>query len=130
MSTGYNAFAEPTEADKAISRPSGKNRASASVMKDIIHGVLQSHLAGEKYQGDQVQQQTKAIADDVKEKLKDLNLPRYKYMVQCVIGEQRGEGVRMGCRTFWEAATDTYATDTYMNDSIFCVVVAYAVYLC
>ena len=23
-----------------------------------------------------------------------LNLPRYKYMVQVVIGEQRGEGVR------------------------------------
>ena len=36
----------------------------------------------------------------------------------------------MGCRTFWEATTDTYATDTYMNDSLFCVVVAYAVYLC
>ncbi|MEO1459372.1 MAG: alpha-ketoglutarate-dependent dioxygenase AlkB, partial [Pseudomonadota bacterium] len=46
--------------------------------------------------GDQVQQQTKAIADLVKEKLKGMGLPRYKYCVQCVIGEQRGEGARMG----------------------------------
>ena len=96
----------------------------------------------------------------------ELNLPRYKYMVQCVIGEQRGEGARFvnlgadpgvsslflprlaiqglapssqrrassffprrGCRTFWDRDTDTYASDTFINDSIFCVVVAYAVYL-
>ena len=66
-------------------------------------------------------------------------------MVQVVIGEQRGEGVRcapnlnsvtprrnhsMGCRTFWDRDTDTYASETFINDSIFCVVAAYAVYLC
>jgi len=59
-----------------------------------------------------------------------LNLPRYKYMVQVVIGEQRGEGVRMGCRTFWDRDTDTYASEIFTNDSIFCVATAYAVYLC
>jgi len=59
-----------------------------------------------------------------------LNLPRYKYMVQVVIGEQRGEGVRMGCRMFWDRDTDTYASETYLNDNIFCAVAAYAIYLC
>lgn len=98
-------------------------------MKDIIRSVLENNLANQTYQGDLVQQQTKSIADAVKEKLKDLALPRYKYMVQVVIGEQRGEGIRMGCRTFW-ASTDTYASDTFVNDSLFCCCVAYAVYLC
>ena len=32
-----------------------------------------------------------------------------------VIGEQRGEGVRMGCRCFWDPDTDAYAEDTYRN---------------
>mmetsp|Transcript_20234 Transcript_20234/g.26190 ORF Transcript_20234/g.26190 Transcript_20234/m.26190 type:complete len:136 (-) Transcript_20234:10-417(-) len=112
-----------------IHRPPYTQRASANTMKEIIHGVLEKELAGQIYQGDRVQHQTKAIADEIKDKLKALNLPRYKFCVQAVIGEQRGEGVRMGCRTFWEATTDTYASDTYINDSLFCCVVAYAVYL-
>ena len=45
----------------------------------------------------------------------ELGLPRYKFMVQVVIGEQRGEGVRMGCRTFWDTDTDAYASDTFIN---------------
>jgi hypothetical protein len=49
--------------------------------------------------------------------------------VQVVVGEQRGEGVRMGCRTFWDRDTDTYASETFTNDSVFCVATAYAVYL-
>ena len=38
-------------------------------------------------------------------------------MVQVVVGEQRGEGVRMGCRTFWDTDTDAYASDTFINVS-------------
>ena len=112
-----------------IHRPPYTQRASTNTMKEIIHTVLNKELAGQTYQGDRVQHQTKQIADDIKDKLKALNLPRYKYCVQAVIGEQRGEGVRMGCRTFWESTTDTYASDTYVNDSLFCCVVAYAIYL-
>ena len=72
---------------------------------------------------------TKKIADEIRKRLKAQDLPRYKYMVQLVIGEQRGEGVRMGCRTFWDRDTDAYASETFTNDSIFCVATAYAVYL-
>jgi hypothetical protein len=58
----------------------------------------------------------------------ELDLPRYKFMVQVAIGEQRGEGARMGLRCFWDSTTDNYASDTYTNDSLFCVATAYAVY--
>ncbi|CAM9291382.1 unnamed protein product, partial [Pylaiella littoralis] len=81
-------------------------------------------------QVDQATAQTKRICDDIKNGLKEMNLPRYKYVVQVVIGEQRGEGVRMGSRCFWDSETDNVASETYVNDSIFCVATAYAVYLC
>lgn len=44
-----------------------------------------------------------------------MNLARYKYVVQVVIGEQRGEGVRMGSRCFWDSETDNVASETYVN---------------
>ncbi|KAF0709502.1 hypothetical protein As57867_005879, partial [Aphanomyces stellatus] len=72
---------------------------------------------------------TKEIADAVKLQLKACEFPRCKYLVQVVIGEQRGEGVRMGCRCFWDSETDCYATETYTNDSLFCVATAFSVYL-
>ena len=98
-------------------------------MKECIGEVLQEMLKDHTYKQDEAPELTKQIADRVKNRLKLLELPRYKYMVQVVVGEQRGEGVRMGCRTFWDRDTDAYASETFTNDSIFCVATAYAVYL-
>lgn len=72
-------------------------------------------------------------------------LPRYKYLVQVVIGENRGAGIRcvlcslfcclfvcacrMGCRCLWDAQTDKVAEETFVNDSLFCAAVAFGVYL-
>lgn len=48
-----------------------------------------------------------------------MGFDRYKFVVQCVIGEQRGEGVKMGCRCFWDSDTDNCAQDVFMNVSSF-----------
>lgn len=110
-------------------RPAYKQRVSVKRMEDVIKAVLNEELVGKAYQNDNASAQTKQIADEIRNRLRDLDLPRYKFMVQVVIGEQRGEGVRMGCRTFWDADTDAYATHTYANDDLFCVATAYGVYL-
>lgn len=51
----------------------------------------------------------------------EMNLARYKYVVQVVIGEQRGEGVRMGSRCFWDSETDNVASETYINVRMPCL---------
>uniref|UniRef100_A0A8D2MGR2 Dynein light chain Tctex-type 2B n=1 Tax=Zonotrichia albicollis TaxID=44394 RepID=A0A8D2MGR2_ZONAL len=56
---------------------------------------------------------------------KEEGFDRYKMVVQVVIGEQRGEGVNMAARCFWDADTDSCAHDVFMNDSLFCVVAAF-----
>ena len=53
---------------------------------------------------------------------------RYKIVVEVVIGEQRGEGVRMGTRCLWDSDTDSYASDVFMNDSLFCCAAAFGIY--
>ncbi|XP_026091215.1 tctex1 domain-containing protein 2-like [Carassius auratus] len=80
----------------------------------------------------------------------DVGFDRYKLIVQVVVGEQRGEGVKQASPTlntvcgnlrklfftqyvftgcFWVADTDSYARDIFMNDSLFCVTAAFGVYL-
>ena len=58
----------------------------------------------------------------------DENWQRYKIIVQVVIGEQRGEGVNMAARCFWDAHADDHAMDTFKNESIFCVAAAFGAY--
>ena len=145
----------------AALRPSYTQRASASRMKEIIRQVLEEELAGQTYQvrelcemrpehslqGDLVQQQTKKVADEVKDRLKMLQLPAIQ--VHGSSGHwraaRRGRSVSFFChRVFgttrchagWGLSNilgadgpDTYASETLINDSIFCCVVAYAVYL-
>ena len=45
--------------------------------------------------------------------------------MQVVIGEQRGEGVNMAARCFWDAHADDHEMDTFKNESIFCVAAAF-----
>ena len=58
----------------------------------------------------------------------ELNLPRYKFMVQVMIGEQRGQGIRTGTRAFWDNDTDNYASESFSNDSLFAVAVVFGAY--
>lgn len=59
----------------------------------------------------------------------DMELDRYKLVVQAVVGEQRGQGFQMSCRCFWDPNTDNYAHDSFANDSVFCVAGAFAMYM-
>jgi Tctex-1 family len=47
-----------------------------------------------------------------------LNVPRYKYIVQVVMGEQKGEGIQIGSRFFWDSDTDKFATESFSNVSL------------
>ena len=51
---------------------------------------------------------------------------RYKYLVQVIIGENKGQGVRVGSRCFWDEDTDDCAWYSYMDDNLFCMVAAFA----
>lgn len=92
--------------------PCRANRFPVGIVKEVMKGVLKQKLSGTSYNTEV----TKEIAEVIRNKLKgrfttlwvyinrlaahcacsELGLARYKYMVQVVIGEQKGEGVRYG----------------------------------
>ncbi|XP_053169145.1 dynein light chain Tctex-type protein 2B [Hemicordylus capensis] len=106
-------------------RPAFQHKFRSSTVKECIHEVLKEELTGVQYTPEDIPQLTKSLSETIRNKLKEKGFQRYKIMVQVVIGEQRGEGVNMAARCFWDADTDNYAHDVFMNDSLFCVVVAF-----
>lgn len=103
-------------------------RFKVSRAKEVILGILKTRLTGTTYHADNTSAWAREIADDIKNALKDEDWPRYKYAVQVFIGEQRGEGVRLGCRGFWDHKTDNFASETFQNESLFCVATAFGVF--
>lgn len=97
-------------------------------MKSIIETVLNEELGGKQYDSSQTGPLTRTIADKIKQKIQELNHRRYKIVVQVLIGEQKGEGLRIATRCLWDPEADNYASYTFINDSLFCAAVAYGVY--
>lgn len=98
-------------------------------VKEIIKEILHQKLDSITNQPENIQNQCKEISEIIKQKLKELNLPRYKYAVQVFIGEQKGQGVRVSNKCYWDYETDHCASETYNNDHIFCLATAYGVYV-
>lgn len=96
--------------------------------KEIIHDVLFDQLATKSYDAQAAAQWTKDIADVIETRIKDLQFKRYKYIVNVVLGQQHGAGIKIGTRCIWDAEADTYAYDSFVNDTIFCMAIVYAVY--
>ncbi|KAK1120749.1 hypothetical protein K0M31_010953 [Melipona bicolor] len=109
-------------------RPQLHERFKPLSAKEIIHNVLFDQLSMKTYDAQEATQWTKDIADLIREKVKELKFKRYKYIVNVVLGEQHGAGVKMGTRCIWDAEADAYAYDSFLNDTIFCVATVYAVY--
>lgn len=49
--------------------------------------------------------------------VEQLNMPRYKVVVQSTIGELKDQGVRIASRCLWDTANDNYASVSYKNVS-------------
>jgi len=111
-----------------VIRPHFEQKFKPAKVKELIHNVLTSNLLEKEYDSEQALEWTQTICDAIREQAKELNLERYKIVVQAIIGEQRGEGVKMACRCLWDSDTDNYAQDVYMNDSLFCVAAVYGIY--
>ncbi|KAM4772185.1 dynein light chain Tctex-type protein 2B [Rhinophrynus dorsalis] len=106
-------------------RPNFQHKFRSTTVKECIHSVLKEELNNKQYVPEEVPSLTRFLSETIKDKLKDMGFDRYKMVVQVVIGEQRGEGVKMAARCFWDADTDNYAEDIFMNEYLFCVVAAF-----
>ncbi|KAK8887281.1 hypothetical protein M9Y10_038319 [Tritrichomonas musculus] len=108
--------------------PAFENKFKVLQAQEIIKAQLTESLSKQTYVPEAVSQTVREIVEAIKAKLKEVIPPQYKLIVQVLLGEQRGQGIAMGFRGFWDNDTDNFARETFSNDSIFAVGIAYALY--
>ena len=111
-----------------FARPDFDKKFRPVTVRDLMKSVLASKLGGVVYTADRSAALSQQIAAEMRDKIKELNLARYKVCVHVVIGELKGQGARMASRCFWDADVDNVATEVFKNETLFCVANAYGVY--
>ena len=98
------------------------------VIKNVLDQKMQS-MKG-KYNHEDAMQINKEICDEVKLQLKEdkMNFKRYKILVHCIIGEKKGQGIKIGCRCMWDQTCDSVVSASWENEYTYAFCIAYGVY--
>ncbi|XP_050834130.1 dynein light chain Tctex-type protein 2B isoform X1 [Serinus canaria] len=98
-------------------RPDLQHRFKSSTVKECIRAILKEKLANVQYIPEEMPELTKSLSDTIKDRLKEEGFDRYKMVVQVVIGEQRGEGVKTACFVWWlHLAASTIEGDKHCTE--------------
>ncbi|KAL0276240.1 UNVERIFIED_CONTAM: hypothetical protein PYX00_003848 [Menopon gallinae] len=109
-------------------RPPISEKFKALAVKEVINAILHEELGGKEYSDEDSVKWTKNIVTNVKLSVKELGFKRYKLIVQTILGQNKGSGVKVGARCLWDADTDNCASDSFLNDTIFCCVIVFGIY--
>ena len=82
-------------------------------MRSCIEDVILRNLKDREYDHATAKSQAEAIADQIKMQVKALSIPNYKIVVQTVIGDITGQGVRVASKCLWDSQNDNWASFTY-----------------
>lgn len=119
---------EKGEQQEAKVGPAFENKFKVLQAQEIIKQTLAENLSKQTYVPEAASQTTREIVEQIKAKLKEVLPPQYKLIVQVLLGEQRGQGIAMGFRGFWDSDCDNFARETFTSDSVFAVGIAYAMH--
>ncbi len=99
----------------------------ARVLK-VLKEVLKERMEKQKYDPVKGAQVAKQLADDLREKVKQLGYERYKLVIQVTIGQKLGQAMRIVSRCLWDNANDNFASEFFENESLYCVCQVYGLY--
>merc|ERR1712070_1054889 len=118
------------ETPNYIVKPTFATKFKPMEVRQVMERTIASALTNVSYNPEEkIVEMTKKLSNAIKNNIKEeLQLPRYKFVVQVAIAEQKGQGVKMGCRSFWDTETDNYAEVTYTNDTLICIATCFGIY--
>ncbi|KAL2911985.1 hypothetical protein HK105_208532 [Polyrhizophydium stewartii] len=100
----------------------------SGAVKRIVEESLAQHLTKVKYDFEKVPELCKTIANDILASVKKLEFDRYKLVVEVDIGEFKGQGIKIASRAVWDTTTDSYASASFKNATLFAVAMVFGCY--
>lgn len=100
----------------------------AAPVQRIIKEVLEQTLEDKTYDDSSAQRLALEVSNLVKSRCKSLKIPRYKLIVQTIIGEILNQGCTIASKALWNDKYDNYASYSYQTNNIFATVIVFGSY--
>jgi len=110
-------------------KPKDNEKFVPKAVEEIIKDVFEKRLKKAKFDDQKCKTMALELCSEIKDRVKDLNIPRYKVVLQSVIGEVKGQGAYIASRCLWDTETDNFASYSMKNSSLFCVIMVFGLYL-
>ncbi len=114
-----------------ITNPSGYGEGAKfqrHKVQAILKAVLKERMEKQQYDPVKAAQISKHIAEDLREKVKALGYDRYKLVIQVTLGQKKGQAMRIVSRCLWDTSTDSFASEYFENESLYCVCQVFGLY--
>merc|ERR1712039_314674 len=111
-----------------IMEPKDDEKFLPSKVTGVIDRVMNEYFKDKEYSAEEAKQWTLELSNDIKTAVKELAIPRYKIIVQVVIGEQASQGIRVASKCLWDVNSDNWASYTFQNQSLFAVGMVFGCY--
>jgi len=110
-------------------KPKENQRFVPQAVETIIKKEMEDYVKNAKFEDEECKKLALELCSKIKDKVKALQIPRYKVVLQSVIGEVKGQGAYIASRCLWDTETDNYASYSVKNASLFCTVMVFGLYL-
>src|SRR6218665_1679939 len=108
--------------------PSPGDEFNQEEVENVLKDVLSAFLNEESYTYDNCSQMSLNLTDVIRRRLKEMNFPRFRFVCQVIIGEDKHQGIEYASRCIWDGQTDNYANVCYRKGNLFAVATVFAVY--
>ncbi|CAD5122369.1 unnamed protein product [Dimorphilus gyrociliatus] len=108
--------------------PKNGEKFSSGEVSRVIAEVLENYLSGETYEETMCGKLAKNIAEILKERVKSMKFPRYKFVSEVTITQNGRQSMQTASRCLSNQQTDSYATASYKNSSLSAYAAVYGFY--
>lgn len=114
-------------ASRATPRKSVNSLFHVQLIKQLMDEVLDKELSTKSYESETCKSLCLSLSEDIKQKVKDLGMSRYRIICHVSIGSCNGQGLLIASRFIWNHGKDNFVTATYRNLSLFAVATVFGV---
>lgn len=96
-------------------------------IKKIMDEILQEKLSTQSYDPTICRVLCISLSEDIKSRVKNLGMERFRLICSVSIGSNSGQGILMASRFLWNEYKDNFSTSSYQNSSLFAVAIVFGV---
>ncbi|NXM71120.1 TC1D4 protein, partial [Serilophus lunatus] len=109
-------------------RPDKGCKFNAGQVQQVLEGALSSALGTAVYSPQGSAPLAQSLTELLQNQVKEVVPPRYKLVCHVVLGQQGQQSLVVASRALWDPETDSFASATFSNASLFAVATVHGVY--